>query len=108
MKKNSLLQIVSIILSHKNIFKQIHSSSKPPVAQFSPIEATTDGNVDILNNTATANSSTSGMIARIMDDALETNGTADDEDDAGSVELTTPRLETEERAVNKSERIVTR
>uniref|UniRef100_A0A8D9E2Q4 Uncharacterized protein n=1 Tax=Cacopsylla melanoneura TaxID=428564 RepID=A0A8D9E2Q4_9HEMI len=71
--------------------------------------------VDILNNTITTDTNTTAaeneaMIARIIDDTIDTsNGTdADDETDDGSVEATTPRLRSEEKELNKTERIVSR
>uniref|UniRef100_A0A8D8M9D3 Kappa-casein n=1 Tax=Cacopsylla melanoneura TaxID=428564 RepID=A0A8D8M9D3_9HEMI len=69
--------------------------------------------IDILNNTITTDTNTTAaeneaMIARIIDDTIDTsNGTdADDETDDGSVEATTPRLRSEEKELNKTERIV--
>uniref|UniRef100_A0A8D9ENU7 Uncharacterized protein n=1 Tax=Cacopsylla melanoneura TaxID=428564 RepID=A0A8D9ENU7_9HEMI len=69
--------------------------------------------IDILNNTITTDTNTTAaeneaMIARIIDDTIDTsNGTdADDETDDGSVEATTLRLRSEEKELNKTERIV--
>ncbi|KAL1456421.1 hypothetical protein WDU94_001152 [Cyamophila willieti] len=86
----------------------------PADKKFTVIRTPTD-DVDILNNTITTDTNTTAgdsdtdMIARIIDDAIDTsNGTDADESDDGSIEATTPRVGNEEKQLNKSERIVSR